>query len=44
MTVVVEKLKEHDFLEVIHDNYSICDSDLDSCDILKDYVQDLMNH
>lgn len=43
MSLVVEKLKEHGFLEGIHDNYVVCDLDPDSCDVSKGYVQNLMN-
>lgn len=35
MSVVVEKLKEHGFLEGVHDNCVVCDSCPDCCDVLK---------
>lgn len=43
MSVVMENLNEHGFLEGIHDNCVVCDSDPDSCDDLKGCVHNLMN-
>ncbi|XP_050895784.1 uncharacterized protein LOC127102458 [Lathyrus oleraceus] len=43
MSVVVKKLKEHRFLNGIHNNSVVCESDSDYCDILKGCVQNLMN-
>ena len=43
MSVVMKNLKEHGFLEGVHDNCVICESAPDYCDVLKGCVQNLMN-
>lgn len=43
MSVVVKNLKEHGFLEGVHDNCTMCESDPDCCDVLKCCVQNMMN-
>lgn len=43
MIVVAKKLREHSFLESIHDSCVVCVSDPDSCVVLKCCVQNLMN-
>lgn len=44
MTVVVDKLWQQGFLKGIHEGCVFCHSDLDSCVVLKECVQSLMNH
>lgn len=43
MLVVMKKLEEHSFLEGVHDNYVVRESDPDYCNVLKGCVQNLMN-
>lgn len=43
ISVVVRKLEEHGFLNSIHNSCVVCESDPDCCDVLKVYVQNLMN-
>lgn len=38
MTVVEEKHREHGFLEVIHDDCVVCDSDPDNYVVLKECI------
>lgn len=42
MAVVVDKLRGYGFLEGIHDDCFICDTDPDKCVVLKECVQSLM--
>lgn len=41
--VIAKKLQEHDFLEDLHDDCLICETEPDDCNKLKSYVQELMN-
>lgn len=43
MSVVSKKLEQFGFLVGIHEDYVVCESDLDSCNDMKGCVQELMN-
>lgn len=43
MTVVMKKLQEYGFLEVIRNDCSVCEAEPNDCDKLKSYVQEITN-
>ncbi|XP_050909151.1 uncharacterized protein LOC127122922 [Lathyrus oleraceus] len=43
LSIVLRKLEEFGFLEEVHNDFSVCESDPDGCEQLRKCVQELMN-